>query len=362
MKTKPKRFTVKEYAKELKASNAPLVGYLVWYNLSGRVLHTAFQKAFAASGLPSGYEIKPVQPWQAFRRATRQFERATAGEGFADLFEDDADTAKVALVARDDSEKDNDKINYAHETTILLDKQTGSLDIRGVFLTDVFKKLYKENREYHNHTDIRRIVIDYLNEKCQAHSVRDHGGIYFVPNTFIGEIARLKVFLDRLGNNSHFYTLPVADTKQARVEVKKSFAEQMEAEIVRFHEELAKVAENRYHTSAMQKKLDEFNKLRTKVSAYQDLLKYKAKDSIKAITMLEKKVKKLIDKGIERDVETKEAQRERRKEKARERRAEEKKEKKKKSKKSKKSSKKKSDKKKKSTKKKDSKKKKKKKK
>jgi hypothetical protein len=315
-----KTLNIKKYTKRLHDKNMPLIGYLVWYSLSGRILHDTYEKAFEFAGLPGKYEIKPVQPWQAVRRAVTEFERATDGEGFADLYYNEIDAIKVALVAREEK-LDKDRISYTHQTTVVLDKIKGKLKIKGDYEVDTFKKLYRKYREYHNHTDIRRIVIDYLMQKCQAHAVRERGGVYFVPVTFAAEAARLKAFVNKLGGASHFYILPIADSKQGRKEIQKSFSEQMETEIVRYNELLDQSTQRKYRVREMQNHLIEFKKLQKKVGAYEDLLKYKGDDARKAIKMLEKKVKRLLVGGEKRDDEFRAEQLKKKREQAAERRA-----------------------------------------
>jgi len=316
-------FNVNEYTKQLIDKMINIIGYLTWYNLSSKVRHETYAKAFSFAGLPENFEIKPVQPWQAMRRAANEFERETKGEGFADLFYNEADVSKVALISRE-KQLEKDHIDYEHQTTLILNKVTGKLKIRGSFQVETFKKLYKGYREYHNHTDIRRIVIDFLNQECQAHSVREHGGIYFVPVTFTENMVRLEAFISKLGNKSCFYILPIENSNQARSEIHRIFSEHIETEIVRYNELLDKVTQKRYRTREMKGHLEEFKKLLKKVETYEDLLKYKNEDAKNSIMVLEKKVKRFLREGEKRDVKLAEDRKIRKREQARKRREREK--------------------------------------
>lgn len=291
------RLNLNEYVRELQEGEVPLLGFTIFFNLTSKIEHDAYERAHDLSGLSADLKLKAIRPWMAARRAVQRWtsEMKKADTiGKAEIIEDTAEVCKVALLERE-KEEDEDVISYIQRSLIFIDKNSGDLERRrGSWGVDTFNDIYLEEKDWHNHADIRRLIMKVLTD-AEAHTLREHGGVYFVPKESVQIIAKLRTLINNLSDTCHLYIIPIPETGLTKKEIKKTFGDDIKAEIVKFNNELDKIGEKNWKESTLFAKLDQFKKLSKKVKSYETLLNYRAEDAKTAIKALKNKVKGMLE-------------------------------------------------------------------
>ena len=199
------RLNLNEYVRELQEGEVPLLGFTLFFNLTSKIEHEAYIQAHELSGL--------------------------------------------------------DDISYVQRSLIFVNKTSGELERRrGTWGVDTFTNIYTEERDWHNHADIRRLIMKVLSD-ANAHALREHGGVYFVPKESIEVIAKLRTLINNLSETCHLYIIPIPETGLTKKEIKKTFGDDIKADLVRFNTELEKIGQKKWKESTLFAKLKDFQKL-----------------------------------------------------------------------------------------------------
>ncbi len=291
------RLNLNEYVRELQEGEVPLLGFTLFFNLTSKIEHEAYIQAHELSGLADDLKLKEIRPWMAARRTVQRWTsemKKADSIGKAEIIEDSADICKIALLERE-KEEDEDVISYVQRSLIFVNKTSGELERRrGIWGVDTFTNIYTEERDWHNHADIRRLIMKVLGD-ANAHALREHGGVYFVPKESIEVIAKLRTLINNLSETCHLYIIPIPETGLTKKEIKKTFGDDIKADLVRFNIELNKIGAKKWKESTLFAKLKDFKKLSSKVKSYETLLNYRARDAKTAIKALKNKVKGMLE-------------------------------------------------------------------
>ena len=129
---------------------------------------------------------------------------------------------------------------------------------------------------------------------CAAVTLREHGGVYWVPAPYAETVRKLQMAIERIGS-SRVYVLPVHksdDASRTLGDVAKSAVEQglesLKAEVQNF---LSAPPER---ISTLVRRLDAFEALRSKASLYKQILEVQVTDLDKTLTELAASVEKML--------------------------------------------------------------------
>jgi hypothetical protein len=284
-----------EQIRSYTATDGRHVGDVVWWGLDGaRIRRADLEAIWARAGLSPDLLPKYPTPEKAFKTAIRD-----AGVGLAEhLFElgkQDDDELVYALlrVERDSagnvstSQVARVRLDRHHTATLDSDEPDHEL-VRPVFTA------YDQLLHTHTIEDVRRTLVKTL-DACAAVTLRDHGGVYWVPADYSETLHRLQGAVAEIGQ-SRLDVLPVHASAAGREALGHAAHESIEAEIANLRLEIATfVADPPGRASTLVHRLERFEDLRQKAQLYHSILEVQVQDLEGALDELADTVRRLLD-------------------------------------------------------------------
>ena len=269
------------------------IGDVVWWTLAdARVARAFLQTVWAQAGLAENHLPEAPTPEKALKTAIRDCQ-AGQPDRLVRLGKE-TETELIYSVVRE-QRHDNGSVSFHHETRVLLDRAFGrlTLDDHGhdlaVAIRDGFDRLV------HTHTsdDVRRAMIKVLDSSA-AVTLREHGGVYWVPAPFAETLRRLQTAVEQIGS-SRVYILPVHASDDASRTLGTVACASIESEIEQLRAEIdgfLSVPPER--TSTLTRRLESFEALRAKAHLYRDVLRIQVTDLDDRIDRLMTTVEELL--------------------------------------------------------------------
>lgn len=199
----------------------------------------------------------------------------------------DTDVAAFAIVDAAVNAEQMD-VDFATETTVVFDKETKTLKVKGASGNRV-QELYKQYKDMFTGYQFRTTILRYIRRYCAAATMRDGGGIYFIPSTHGEHYQNLINLFGSLSSVGCDLTpIPIIDTVQAKKSMWKTFVGEVNESIKRFSDEIDKVDD--LSEKMMSNRLEKYNAIKEKVDIYETLLQGTADEMRESITKLTKKL------------------------------------------------------------------------
>src|SRR5262249_43022797 len=318
---------------EAATSQLPLIGFTVLWRLEGiRVSHPDLEHALQTTGFDK-YLPDPPTPRVALRRALAEWIRAkqrTARTLQLQLGEEDQEDndggrrrTLIRVINRAGSEhlvyalvaEDVDfsalGLSYGTALRILLNKKTGEMicttDAEGVIdaqresqqLTDELMPYWRQYRDLFIARDLSQMVREII-DGMNAVSLRQAGGVYFVPESERDSLLRLRQLIAGIphvaGSESFVCALGVPDAAEAKRGLSKAVHAGLLDEINSLRGDLGRLSKSsdRLREKTIAQRLVLYKRLKAKAEMYQDLLGVQ-QDQVRAgIAGLEREALNLI--------------------------------------------------------------------
>jgi hypothetical protein len=283
-----------EALKSMLSTNGELLGTMLWWTLSdARVDRRTLESLWNSAGLPPEFLPEPPTSEKALKTAAREC-AVGQPERLVRLGKEDEHELVFAVVR--ESRDISGNVTYQQEARVTLDRisEHVSTDQPGHDLAMAIQAAFVRLRNTHTSDDVRRAMLKTL-DSCAAVTLREHGGVYWVPAPYAEAVRKLQVAIERIGT-SKVYVLPVHksdDATRTLGEVAKSSVEQeleaLKLEIQGF------VACPPARISTLVHRLDAFESLRTKAQMYRDILKVHVTDLDSTLGELTTSVEKLLN-------------------------------------------------------------------
>jgi uncharacterized protein DUF6744 len=296
---------------EASTSQFPLIGYTVFWRLAGiRVGHPDLEQALQATGFDK-YLPDPPTPRVALRRALVEWIKAKqriVRNLQLQLGDEDQDEngggrrrTLIRVINRAGSEhlvyalvaEDIDfnllGLSYGTALRILLHKKTGEMicttDAEGVIdaqreshrVTDELAPYWRQYRDLFIARDLSEMMREIING-MSAVSLRQAGGIYFVPASERDSLLRLRQLITDIpqvtGLDPFVCTLGVPDAVEAKRGLSKAIHAGLLDEINSLRGDLGRLSESsdRLREKTIAQRLVIYKQLKAKAEMYQDLL------------------------------------------------------------------------------------------
>jgi uncharacterized protein DUF6744 len=296
---------------EASTSQFPLIGYTVFWRLPGiRVSHPDLEQALQATGFDK-YLPDPPTPRVALRRALAEWIKTKHRiSRNLQLQQDDEDQDRngggrrrtlirvincagsehlvYALVA-EDIDFSVLGLSYGTALRILLHKKTGEMicttDAEGVIdaqresrrLTDELAPYWRQYRDLFIARDLSEMMREIING-MSAVSLRQAGGVYFVPSSERDSLLRLRQLITDIpqvtGLDPFVCSLGVPDAVEAKRGLSKAIHAGLLDEINSLRGDLGRLSESgdRLREKTIAQRLVIYKQLKAKAAMYQDLL------------------------------------------------------------------------------------------
>jgi hypothetical protein len=270
------------------------LGDMLWWTLEdARISRNRLEEVWSAAGLPTSLLPEPPTPEKALRTAVREAQVGQQGH-LIRLGKEDDDELVFAVVEEQRDGAGN--VSYQQEARIVLRRLAtpflGS-DAPDHELVRAVRERYERLLMTHTPDDIRRALVKTL-ASCAAVTLREHGGVYWVPAPFAATLRRLQVAVAEIGG-SRIDVVPVhasPEASRALGDAARSALEQdlgvLTAEIDGFLQEPPDRA------STLTRRLATFDELRAKARLYHSVLQVQVSDLDAKLDDLTRHVEELL--------------------------------------------------------------------
>lgn len=271
------------------------VGDLIWWALAGaRICRPDLERIWTDAGLSTSVLPEPPTAERALKTATREALLGVTDHLFR-LGKESDDELVFALLHEHRDGAGN--VAHAQVARIRLDRgQPSQLEsdapdhdlVRAVF--DGYDRL----RSTHLVDDVRRALVKVL-DGCAAVTLREHGGVYWVPAQFSETIHRLQLAVSRIGT-SRLDVVPIHATPESREALGHAAHASIEAEISSLRTEITAFMDvPPERSSTLLRRLEQFQELKEKAGLYRSVLSLQVTDLEASIDELTRSVQRLLD-------------------------------------------------------------------
>lgn len=289
------------------------IGHLVWYTIHDalRVSRDELEAHFAAAGISPQFFPERIRAVDAFRRATKQAERAN-------LPVPNQEGLRMNLLVREVS-ADNDQVvrhlvrelvnarqvRLSYETvgewtfrralasirTYRLAADMGDQEV-GRTLRRA-EELFADFLVYYRGEHIRRVVQQML-ENMAVTPVRPSGGVYFVPARHKDSLERIGALMGAL--DQEWFTMPVIDSENTRGMVLRKFSAEVAATINALAEALKE--EGEVSQARAVSLLDTAKRLLGNVEEYEQALQSDLRDLKQRVEIMRLQMLSLVNRQV----------------------------------------------------------------
>jgi hypothetical protein len=250
------------------ADGFPLLGYAVYWSISDiNVKYDSFVEMLESLGIPSEIATA-VQTKSAVIKAIKSDTKGRKNSFHRSVVDNEA-KASFAIVTSSTVDEANDDIAFHNETKVVLNKGSKTLEVTGPN-SDEIKASFEAFKETYTSDRFRNVVLKLVKNYCQGMSIRERGGVYFIPSSHNDMFTKLES-LFKMFPTCQLDVIPVIDTTQAKKSMWKTFVGEITTDIQRAKEDI-KALDTDSSDRSLQVRLDRYEKLKDKVENYEMLL------------------------------------------------------------------------------------------
>ncbi len=270
------------------------VGDMVWWTLEdARIDRAHLEEVWTTAGLSTAFLPEPPTPEKALRTAVREASVGQQGH-LIRLGKDDDDELVFAVVEEQRDGAGN--VSHRQEARIVLRKQVtpflGS-DAPDHDLVRAVRERYERLLTTHTPDDVRRALVKTL-AACAAVTLREHGGVYWVPAPFADTLRRLQIAVAGIGV-SRVDVVPVHASPEASKALGDAARSALEDDLAVLAAEIdAFLREPPDRVATLTRRLATFEDLRAKAHLYHSVLQVQVSDLDARLDELSRHVEGLL--------------------------------------------------------------------
>ena len=252
------------------------IGYFVWWSISDvKIAREDLQQKLNDAGLD--YTVPEVKLRSAFLKAVREVRRNYRNKGLLiRQVKKDSEEYIFGLVD-EDVDKQSKSLNYAHAANLHFSPVSGRLSCTQPHRAhQLIKELYETYVGFLDSDDVRDIILRVVSNAMSI-SVRQRGGIYFLPKTHQYTVSHLEKFVESLPGDCSFMIAPQIDVESSKKAIYKAFVSSLRTQMADFSKELDD-GNSLKRTSTLSKRLKEFRTLKNKIEFYRDAMQFQVEE------------------------------------------------------------------------------------
>jgi hypothetical protein len=271
------------------------VGDLLWWALeAARIRRSELEAVWSRAGLPTSLLPEHPTAEKALKTAVRDAQLGVS-DYLIRLGKQDQDELVFAIVHEDRDGAGN--VSHSQIARIRLDRNHASVVETDNPTQELVRSVFDGyDRLLHTHPvdDVRRTLVKVL-DSCAGVTLRDHGGVYWVPAAFSEVLHRLQSAVSEIGK-SRLDIVPIHATPEATRALGHAAHQSIEAEIATLRTEIDSfVADPPERPATLLRRLERFEDLRTKAQLYHSVLEVQVQDLETSIDELSQTVRHLLD-------------------------------------------------------------------
>jgi hypothetical protein len=274
------------------------LGDLCFWQLSDASVDRAtFEARWQAAGLAKELLPEPPTPEKALKTAVREagVGQQTPQKSRLIRVAVENEESLVFAVVLEEKHPDTGTLTYAQEAKVSMDRALGNLtsdnDQHEVVQSIVSK--FGRLRDTHTADDVRRTITRTL-ASFSAVTLRESGGVYWVPQPFARELRQLQKCIQQFGS-SEVYLIPVHDSADANRTLGDVATQALQEELDALKVEVQSfVAQPPERPTTLARRFDAFDQLRSRAALYRDILAVQVKDLDSTLDSLTVSVESLL--------------------------------------------------------------------
>ena len=251
-----------------------LLGSLFWWSLNGNSIERSkLEKLAEKHGLDKKYLPNEIRPAGAFRRAVKHAS-AKLPKGMLLRLINDSDTEIAIGQVKEMPDEQTRDLDYNVEARIIFDKKSHAISSdyeNGT--SSLIRNLYQCHLSLSTQ-DLRNMMLSFLKESSIR--IRQNGGVYFIASSHHKTLHALCRVVQSAGGNST-YSLPIFDSQNSKHTLRSIAKSSLDAEIRQLTTELEKFDKEKMRDSTLDRKLRNFEEIRSKTLMFSRVLNFKAK-------------------------------------------------------------------------------------
>jgi len=269
------------------------LGDMVWWTLNDASLDRGTLLArWTGAGLSADLLPEPPTAEKALRLAVRGSQVGQAG--YLVRLAKDGDGELIYAVVREEN-LGGGVLMHKQEARVELKKAARALvsDVPGHTLVRAIEDAFHQHLDTHTSDDVRRTVVKTLHT-LSAVTLREGGGVYWVPRNHAETVRRLEQAVSQLGQST-FHVVPVHHTEDASRTLGVVARGSLETELTALREELeAFKAQPPDRPSTLQRRLETFEGLRSRAQLYRDILHVQVDDLEQHLTSMTASIEQML--------------------------------------------------------------------
>jgi hypothetical protein len=270
------------------------LGDIVYWTLAeARIDRSTLESIWTGAQLAPEFLPDPPTAEKALKAAVRE---AAVGQPDRLIRLGKEDEAEIVFAVVRETKHGDGSVTYQQETRVILDRraETVSSDIAGHDLAAVINTRFGDLRSTHTPDDIRRAMMKVL-DSCAAVTLRDHGGVYWIPAPYAETVRRLQGAIEKIGS-SRVYLLPVHASADASRTLGEAAKLAIEDELAALKTEVEGfVASPPDRPTTLVRRLDAFEGLQARANLYRDVLQVHVADLENTLAGLTSSVENLLN-------------------------------------------------------------------
>lgn len=265
----------------------PLLGHCAYFTIKEVIVHIdKVREALEKVGLDKDL-VRDILPKNATARAMKKIQKEDRASGLKNAryqkIEQEGQ-AVFAIANPDVNTNDLTRIEYETRTTAVFDKNSkkgvfhGENKEKGEEFQDVYSNHY-------NHEQFSQLVRKILEKTCTAISIRQNGGMYFIPVTQEAEFEKLGKFFEAVMPGSSLDSFPIVDARQAKKAMWKSLVGDVKQDLKALSKDLQDLPKE-ITGKMLAGRLEKYRALSVKVEMYENVLTGTARDLKKELQAL----------------------------------------------------------------------------
>jgi hypothetical protein len=278
--------------RNLNTGGAHLGDLTFWTLAEARISRPTLEQVWISAGLDPAHLPERPTPEKAIKLAAR-----TAATGQVDRLVRlglETENEIVFTVVRE-HRHDDGSLSFTQEARIILDRnaEAAATDAPGHDLAEAILARYTELKNTHPSDDVRRAMMNVLGT-CAAVTLREHGGVYWVPAPHAATLRKLQTAVEMIGS-SRVHLLPVYASADANKTLGEAAVAALTGELTALKAEVeAFQSSPPERQSTLVRRLDAFEELRGKAELYRSVLSVTVADLDATLTSLTASVETLL--------------------------------------------------------------------
>jgi hypothetical protein len=181
---------------------------------------------------------------------------------------------------------DQGEVKLQNENKIILHKDTERVEIKGPDEQEIRRYITDLGGVYRTE-DFRKFILNYMKKNCSVVTIRDRGGMYFVPSTREDNFQKVVCLYDAM-RNCELNFIPVIDTAQAKKSVWKSIVGDKLEALQELKENIEDMPQKDAKQYLVERRIDEFKTLKSEVGMFDDLFTLTNEELKNSLSQVEK--------------------------------------------------------------------------